>query len=85
MQESGKIAFEPEQVTRKNKSPSGIKDKYIQCSEHEFRRVAFVCTHLTKTDQVGFNEAFETYEGMELGEEDDFQAWCDECEKVRIL
>lgn len=60
-----------------------IKDKYVQCSEHEYRRAAFVCNHLNQTNRVGFNEAFETYEGMQLGEDDDFQAWCDECEKVR--
>jgi len=62
-----------------------IKDRYVQCSKHEYRRAAFVCTHLNQANPVGFNEAFETYEGMSLGEEDDFQAWCDECEKVREL
>ena len=60
-----------------------IKDRYVQCSKHEYRRVAFVCNHLNQTSRVGFNEAFETYEGMQLAEDDDFQAWCDECEKVR--
>jgi hypothetical protein len=34
-------------------------------------------------DKVGFEESFETIENMELGEDDDFQAWCDECEIVR--
>jgi hypothetical protein len=32
---------------------------------------------------VGFEESFETFEGMELLEDDDLQAWCDECESVR--
>ena len=35
------------------------------------------------TAKVGFHEAFETYEGMELLEDDDFQAWCNECEAAR--
>ncbi|MDI3319631.1 DUF6882 domain-containing protein [Pinibacter soli] len=63
-----------------------IKDKYIECGSHEKRRRAFVCRHLDKTTKAGFEEAFETYEGMELSDEDedeDFQAWCDECEIVR--
>ena len=34
--------------------------------------------------KTGFEEAFETYRGMELNEEDDFQAWCSECEKERL-
>lgn len=66
-----------------NATAKKIKDRYVQCSEHEYRRVAFVCNHLNQTNRVGFNEAFETYEGMALDEDDDFQAWCDECEKVR--
>ncbi len=60
-----------------------IKDKYVECGAHEFRRVAFVCKHLNHTDKVGFEEAFETFEDMELLEDDDFQAWCDTCEAVR--
>jgi hypothetical protein len=64
-----------------------IKTKYIKCGDHEKRRRAFVCKHLNKTAKVGFEEAFETYEGMELDDEDedeDFQAWCDECETARL-
>jgi len=34
--------------------------------------------------QNGFNEAFESSFGMELDEKSEFQAWCDECEKVRM-
>lgn len=32
----------------------------------------------------GFHEAFETQKGMDLDDEEDFQAWCDDCEKIRI-
>ncbi|MFT3701150.1 MAG: hypothetical protein QM802_02210 [Agriterribacter sp.] len=60
-----------------------IKDKYIKCNEHEYKRIAYVCQHLNNTTKVGFEEAFETYEDMELLEDDDFQAWCNECESVR--
>jgi len=65
------------------KTAQAIKDKYIQCSVHEYRRIAFVCKHLNNITKVGFEEAFDTFEDMELIEDDDFQAWCDECEKVR--
>lgn len=34
--------------------------------------------------KTGFEEAFKTYRGMELDKENDFQAWCSECEKERI-
>jgi hypothetical protein len=64
-------------------SAQTIKDRYIECNEHEYRRRAFACRHLDNTTKVGFKEAFETYENMELSDEDDFQAWCDECERVR--
>lgn len=67
-----------------NETAKSIKDKYIECGDHEYRRVAFVCQHLNFTTRVGFEESFETYEGMELSDEDDFQAWCNECEVVRV-
>ncbi len=60
-----------------------IKNKYVQCNEHEYRRIALVCKHLNRKKKIGFHEAFETSENMELSEEDDFQAWCNECEIVR--
>ena len=60
-----------------------IKDKYVQCEIHDTERIAFVCKHLNKQAKVGFEEAFETTENMELEDEDDFQAWCSKCEKVR--
>ncbi|MGX5858693.1 DUF6882 domain-containing protein [Dyadobacter jiangsuensis] len=61
-----------------------IKDKYVQCSTHDYRRIAFVCQHLNFTTKVGFEESFETFEGMKLSDEDDFQAWCAECEAIRF-
>lgn len=60
-----------------------IKDKYIECRAHDKQRTAFVCKHLLLASKVGFNEAFETSEGMELSDDDDFQGWCDECEVIR--
>jgi len=66
-----------------NEAAKKIKDKYVECDAHEYRRIAFVCKHLNHTTKVGFEEAFETFEDMELSEDDDFQAWCDECEAVR--
>ena len=60
-----------------------IKDKYLECGDHDYQRTAFVCQHLNNKSRVGFKEAFETFEGMELGEDDNFQAWCDTCEIER--
>jgi len=66
-----------------NETAQNIKDKFIECNAHEFRRRAFVCQHLNHTTKVGFEEAFDTFEDMKLSEEDDFQAWCNDCETVR--
>ena len=60
-----------------------IKDKYIKCDEHDYKRRAFICRHLNKETIVGFEEAFETYENMQLYDDDDLQAWCNECGQVR--
>ena len=60
-----------------------IKDRYVQCGEHDYKRRAFICRHLNKKTKVGFEESFETYENMELFDDDDLQAWCSECEQVR--
>ncbi|KQT29579.1 hypothetical protein ASG22_19850 [Chryseobacterium sp. Leaf405] len=49
-----------------------------------YSRAAFVCQHLNLEQYKGFGEAFDTYRGMQLDEDDDFQAWCSECEKVRL-
>lgn len=66
-----------------NQVAQEIKDRYVECADHEYRRRAFVCKHLNHKDIVGFVEAFETVEDMELLDDDDLQAWCDECELVR--
>lgn len=61
-----------------------IESELIECNVHGKIRRAFICQHLNKKYKTGFEEAFETYRGMELEEDDDFQAWCAECEKERI-
>lgn len=61
-----------------------LKQKTIDCGNHGFRRPAFVCQHLELDSNNGFEEAFETFKGMDLNEDEDFGAWCDECEKKRI-
>jgi len=66
-----------------NEMAQDIKDRYVTCSMHEYGRRAFVCQHLDLDSKVGFEEAFETTEDMELMEGDDFQAWCNTCELVR--
>lgn len=68
-----------------NEAAKEEKEIYINCEKHERRRRAFICQHLKKGSKNGFEEAFNTYEDMEFEyEDDDFQAWCDECEKVRL-
>lgn len=71
-----------EQVTKEQVEK--IESELIECSAHGKIRKAFICQHLNNKQKTGFEEAFETYRGMELDEEDDFQAWCSECEKARI-
>lgn len=66
-----------------NETAKNIKEKYIKCNAHEYRRIAYICQHLNHITKVGFEEAFETYENMEFSDDDDFQAWCSECETVR--
>jgi hypothetical protein len=66
-----------------HETAKNIKNNYVECDLHDFRRRAFVCKHLNNKTKVGFEEAFETFEDMELLEDDDFQAWCTECEAVR--
>lgn len=71
-----------EQITKEEVEK--IESELIDCSVHGKIRKAFICQHLNKETETGFEEAFETYRGMELNEDDDFQAWCSECEKERI-
>ena len=60
-----------------------LRDKYVECETHNTGRTAFVCQHLNKDSYTGFHEAFESDPLVE-DEEDDYQAWCDKCEKVRL-
>lgn len=57
------------------------KDKIVTCASHGTARAAFVCQHLNKDTYTGFHEPFESDPLIE--QEDDLQAWCDECEKKR--
>lgn len=61
-----------------------FKQKKVECKNHGLARSAFVCQHLNLESPKGFHEAFETQKGMDLDDEEDFQAWCDDCEKIRI-
>jgi hypothetical protein len=69
-----------EQITKKEVEK--IENELIDCGIHGKLRKAFICQHLNTKTQTGFEEAFESYLGMELDK--DFQAWCSECEKERI-
>ncbi|MDR4954648.1 hypothetical protein REB14_20900 [Chryseobacterium sp. ES2] len=60
-----------------------LKQKNVDCCTHGYSRSAFVCQHLDLETPKGFEEAFDTYKGMDLEEEEDLQAWCSECEKIR--
>lgn len=71
-----------EQITKEE--VERLESELIDCGIHGKLRKAFVCQHLNTNTKTGFEEAFETYCGMELDKEDDFQAWCSECEKERI-
>lgn len=67
-----------------NDEAEKIKDAFVDCSEHGYRRRAFVCHHLNKESKTGFVESFESHPGMKLELDDDFQAWCDQCEQERL-
>lgn len=71
-----------EQITKEEVEK--IESELIECTTHGKIRKAFICQHLNRENKTGFEEAFETYRGMELEEDDDFQAWCTECEKERL-
>ncbi len=60
-----------------------VEEKLIQCNEHGLSRSAYVCQHLNMQEKMGFEEAFSTFRGMDLDEEDSLQAWCNTCEKIR--
>lgn len=56
----------------------------FDCESHGFRRPAYVCQHLNLKNKKGFEESFEAFREMELEDEDDFCAGCNDCEKIRI-
>jgi hypothetical protein len=66
-----------------NEVAKQIKEQTIVCTAHGMNRIAFICKHLNKEAKTGFEEAFPTFKGMELVEDDDLQAWCNACELVR--
>lgn len=57
-----------------------LKERYIECDTHGTSRMAFVCQHLINASHRGFHEVFESNPLIEP--EEDYQAWCDECEKA---
>ena len=61
-----------------------IEHKLVKCETHGKMRSAFICQHLNNNNKTGFEEAFDSYKGMELDDDDEFQAWCDECEIQRL-
>ena len=69
-----------EELKKINKSKT---EKLIDCSKHGKSRPAFICQHLNKNQQTGFEESFETQIGMYLQEDDELSAWCNKCEEIR--
>lgn len=61
-----------------------LKERSIECEKHESGLIAFVCQHLIKGNNLGFHEAFESNPLIEPEPEDDYQAWCDQCEIERL-
>lgn len=59
-----------------------LKERAVTCESHGTSRAAFVCQHLNKNTYTGFHEAFGSNPLIEP--DDDYQAWCDECEKIRL-
>lgn len=59
-----------------------LKEKVIACDAHKSGLVAFICQHLNRSTYTGFHEAFDP--DTITDEDDGYQAWCDECEKVRL-
>lgn len=70
--------------SKNSKEVKKFKQKKVECKNHGLARPAFVCQHLDFERPKGFHEAFDTFEGMNLDEDEDFQAWCNECEEIRI-
>ena len=66
-----------------NETAQEIKDKFIECSEHGTDRAAFICQHLNTIDKVGFNESIPS-DPNDIDPEEEYQAWCNACEKRRL-
>jgi hypothetical protein len=66
-----------------NEKAKEMAEQIVDCETHGEDRRTFVCQHLNSTTKIGFEETFSTFKGMVI-EEDKFQAWCSECEKVRL-
>jgi hypothetical protein len=60
-------------------------DKFVECGSHGKSKPAFLCVHLIREENVGWNEP-EVYDRTE---DDDFydciHAWCDDCEDIGRL
>jgi len=52
------------------------EERVVQCGSHGSRRAAFVCQHLVRGSGLGFF--------VPDVPEEDLQAWCSECEEVRL-
>ena len=59
-----------------------LKEK-ISCDKHGMDYAAFVCCHLNTHNKTGFHESFPS-DPDNIDPDDEFQAWCDECEQVRL-
>lgn len=60
-----------------------LKEQVLDCPNHGLQRKAFVCQHLNLEKPIGFIEVFDTYPKMELEDDEDLQAWCNDCENIR--
>jgi hypothetical protein len=58
------------------------REKFVTCETHGTGSVAFVCRHLIENIGTGFHEAFVS--DPLIDPEDDYQAWCDQCEIARL-
>ena len=59
-----------------------LKENAVICDNHGASWPAFVCQHLNKGAYTGFHEPSES--DPLIKPEDGYQAWCDECEKIRL-
>jgi hypothetical protein len=60
----------------------GWKERAVTCESYGTSRAAFVCQHLNKDTYTGFHKAFQSNTLIEP--DDDYQACCDECRKMRL-